>query len=394
MRSKHRFYLLLILSISVSDNLAQDINSPLSPSITIIEAYNDNIFLQDDIGSANPESSLKTTIVPKLSWLLKKGVDKIKLNSELEIGLYHSSHNDDYINKMFDALLHKEFSHRSKLELLTSYDYIIETRGTGQSQGADLSALASPNKYVDWTLGSKYVYGSNNSIGKIEINLDYLNKEYKNHRITTQFLNYEAKTLEAIFYYRVMPKTHLLFEVSRKNIEYDKTVVNGFSLDSDETKFQVGVTWKATQKTTGRAQIGRTQKKFDAKGRGDSTLTSWEVGVRWSPLSYSTLDLTTTGSPTETNGSGDFINHRAYKIAWNHNWNQSFTTALETSFSNDSYEGSNRDEDMMSYSVGLNYKLKKWLAFSTKYKYSSRDSNIKAGDFDNNILMFSVKIGY
>jgi len=394
MPSKYRFYLLLVLSISVSNNLAQDIKRPLSPSITITEEYNDNIFLQDDIGSTNQESSLKTTIVPKLSWLIKKGVDKIKLNTELEIGLYHSSHNDDYINKMFDALLHKEFSHRSKLELLTSYDYIIESRGSGQSQGADLSALTSPNKYVDWTLGTKYVYGSNNSIGRIELNLDYLNKEYKNHRTTTQFLNYESKSLATIFYYRVMPKTHLLFEVSRKNIEYDKTAVNGFSLDSDETKLQIGVKWKATQKTTGRAQIGRTRKQFDASGRGDSTLTSWEIGVRWSPLSYSSIDLTTTGAPAETNGSGDFINHRSYQLAWKHNWNSSFATSLATSFSNDSYEGSNRDEDLVSYSVGLNYKLKKWLSFSTEYKYSSRDSNIKAGDFDNNTVMFSVKIGY
>ncbi len=328
-------------------------------------------------------------------WTARKGPDEYGLKGTIEAGQYHSSHDDDFVNKMLEAFAHKEFNHRNKLDLSASYDYLYEQRGTGRSQVTGLSAiLDSPNKYVDWTVGGRYAYGADTAQGRLELDLEHFDEEYKNHRDTTRFYDYDADTAGITFYYRVMPRTSLLFEVSYKDIDYDQTAAGSATLDSDETKYEAGVKWEATAKTTGRAQIGRTEKDFDAASRKDEDFTSWAVGVTWDLRSYSTIDLSTSSEPTETNLGGDFIERTQYNITWDHFWNDRVSTFLSGDFSNEDYQGSIRDDDITAYGIGVRYGFRRGVRLGAEYRYASRDSNIALGDYSDNIFMLSAEIGY
>ncbi len=398
---------LAVLGVSVSTAQAGEsdnqFNFPgpwgttLTPSIVVTETHDDNIWLQDDDSPIETKSSLKTEIAPSLMWSARRGTDEIGIKGTLEVGQYHSSHDDDYVNKLINVFAHKEFNSKNKLDLSASYDYMYEQRGTGQSEigsGGLLTVQNSPNKYVDWTAAARYTYGGDTSIGQLEFDVDHFDKEYQNHRDTTQFYDYDADRVGATFYYRVMPKTRLLFELSHRDIDYDKTATGDVKLDGDERKYEIGVTWDATAKTTGRAQVGRTDKDFDASSRKDSDFTSWEVGVLFSPRTYSTIDLSTSRKPSETNGSGNFIERTNYGVTWDHAWNERLSSFVVGDFNNEDYQGSNRDDDISSYGLGVRYGFRRGVRFGAEYRYSNRDSNIQLRDYRDNQFILSAEVGY
>jgi len=197
--------------------------------------------------------------------------------------------------------------------------------------------------------------------------------------------------LGGTFFYRIMPKTSMVFEARYKEIDYvnDPAVAK----DSDEQAYQAGVTWFTTAKTTGVAKIGKTYKDFDASARDDDDFTSWELGVKWSLRSYSVVNITSKSYPSETNGTGNFVINKLLDLSWGHAWSDRLSSTLQTSFRNEDYVDSPRDDDLTLYSAGMDYQFRRTISFGVNYSYSTRDSNINSQDYTDNIVLFSVKFG-
>lgn len=367
----------------------------LTPSLTVEQYHDDNIWLQDDALPIDlVKSSWITTLAPSLLWTAQKGANLYGVRGTLKSGRFWSSRADDFNDKLFDAFAHHEFNHRNKLDLKFAYNYLHEARGTGLSEGVFGLLLDHPNKYADTIFEGGYTYGGETSKGQIEGYYKHLDKEYKNHKDLTQYYDRKDDTVGGTFFYRVMPKTSLLFEVWYRDINYDKTRPNNSTLDSDEMTYQVGAKWDAAAKTTGRAQIGYTQKDFDASDRKDTGFTSWEVGVLWSPRTYSHLDLYTNSHPTETNGRGDFIESRDYGATWKHEWNDRVLTNLGARYQTRDYQGIKRKDDTTRLNVGIDYVFRRGIRFGAEYRYETKNSTQRYFDYDNNIFMLSADVGF
>src|SRR5213075_2347476 len=138
--------------------------------------------------------------------------------------------------------------------------------------------------------------------GRMELWYSDAVKRYTNNRATTFLSDRDTQELGGTFYWRVLPRTHVLFEARR--VEYDYKDVTSRQ-DSTEDKYFVGATWEATAATSGTVKIGSTKKKFDV---GQSfTDTSWEALVTWSPRTYSRFDVYSSRQPTESTGLGAYI---------------------------------------------------------------------------------------
>src|SRR5258706_10067848 len=108
-----------------------------------------------------------------------------------------------------------------------------------------------------------------------------------------------------------MPRTELLAQVGHRNIDYS---LSTSTQSSTEDRFLVGVKWEATAATTGTAKFGQMTKKFDSAGRQDFSGSSWDVGVRWSPLSYSVFDISSAKQTAESTGVGDAVVGKSYAV--------------------------------------------------------------------------------
>ncbi|RTE65216.1 hypothetical protein EH243_13310 [Amphritea opalescens] len=357
------------------------------PMISTQVGYDDNFFST----SGNEEDEIITVLSPSVQLVAEDGMNAYRLTYQLSEGMHQDSTADNYTDHKLAADAHLEFSQRSVLDLQAAYNKGHEARGTGLSAaGGIANSVTSPLEYDTTTLGFSYMYGAPSATGRIEVYGDHLDREYQNFRSITKGRDDTEVTLGTVFYYKIMPKTSLLFEARNKDIDYD--VDPASSLDSSTWTYLVGATWEGTAKTTGTIKFGLSEKDFDSSSRDDETYSSWEASVRWEPLTYSKVDISTSRSSAESTGTGNFIDTQNYNINWNHAWNSIVSTDLGLGFTNEVYEGSasGREDDTTSFSAGMNYDMRRWLTFGLNYTYSDQDSNLANTDYDKNLVMLTL----
>ncbi len=351
------------------------------PMVTVQTGYDDNFFST----SSNEQDETITVISPSIQVLAEKGMNAYRLAYQISEGIHQNSSTDNYTDHNLSADAHLEFSQRSMLDLKAAYAKGHEARGT-----SDLSkSVSAPLEYDVQTLGFTYNYGAKEATGRIELYGNHLEREYQNFRAVTAGKDDTEVTLGAIFYYKIMPKTSLLFEARNKDVDYDNDPA--ISLDSDSWKYLVGATWEGTAKTSGTVKVGVIEKDFDAASRKDLSTSTWEASIRWAPRTYSVVDISTGQDLAETDGTGNAIDTKTYNINWNHAWTDIISTDLGLSFMNEAYEGnSNREDDTSSVKVGLNYDMRRWLTFGVNYSYTDVESNVVGEDYTKNLVMLTV----
>jgi len=357
------------------------------PMISAQVGYDDNFFST----SANEEDDTITVLSPSVQLIAEDGLNAYRLTYQLSEGINQDHSSDNYTDHNLSADAHLEFSQRSVQDLNAAYNKGHEARGTGLSgTGGIANSIDAPLEYDTQTVGFSYIYGAPEATGRIQVYGEHLDREYQNFRSITEGRDDTEVTLGAVFYYQVMPKTSLLFEVRNKDIDYDVDPAN--SLDNETRKYFVGATWEGTAKTTGTVKVGVSEKDFDSASRKDFTSGSWEASVRWAPRTYSVVDISTSRSAAESTGNGNFIDTKSYNVNWNHAWSDIVNTDLGLGLTSETYEGAadGRKDDTASVNMGVNYDMRRWLTFGLNYKYSDIDSNLANTDYSKNLVMLTV----
>ncbi|MCP3848614.1 MAG: outer membrane beta-barrel protein [Gammaproteobacteria bacterium] len=386
---------LISLSVLAQPNNKNSFDIPITegitayPAITISTQHDDNIFLQDKIGV---RSSWITELSPSIMLGTQKGPSFYTAKYTLKAGRYHSSRDDDYVEHLFNIDTHTEFDHRNKLDVNFDYEKLHEKRGSGISDGTG-RVSSTPDEYRDAFFSGTYTYGGSTAIGRIELNASHLDRKYTNHRDNSRVFDRNEDEFGGTFFYRVMPKTYLLFEVKYKDINYDNTPLRVPKLNGDETSYQAGVTWEATAKTTGIAKLGKTYKNFDASQYKDDDFTSWELAVEWAPLTYSVFKIKSSSTPIASTGSSTYIKEQLLALSWHHAWSERVKSKIRARFTSDDYLGSTREDDREYYLAGMEYQFRRGIAFGIDYTYKTRDSNRINSDYTDNIFMLTAKIG-
>lgn len=375
-------------ALSALEPAAYDIG-PVSviPTLNIQAGYDDNIFSS----SASEVGSQKTIISPTVQMIAEDGFNAYRVSYSINQGIYKSSADDNYTDHKLSLDAHLEFDARNTLDLNTTYSKNHEERGTGITESGSVGAgLDSPLEYDTKSVSFSYTYGADNAAGKLVFSGKYDDKEYQNFRSITDQRDTEQTTLSAAFYYKVQPKTSLLFEIRNQDLNYkvDPTT----SLDSETRRYYVGATWEGTAKTTGTIKLGQVNKDFSSPSRSDFSGNSWEAALKWEPLTYSVLDFATSQSEKESSGAGDFIDSKALRLTWSHDWNDQMQTILSSGYANDDYKGTTggRQDDITDASISLNYDMRRWLSFGIGYAYQNTDSNTADIPFSRNTYQVSV----
>ena len=133
-------------------------------------------------------------------------------------------------------------------------------------------------------------------------------------------------------------------------------------------------------------------KKFDAAGRENFSGSAWDVGVRWSPLTYSVFDLTSSKQASESTGVGDTVVSQTYALTWSHAWNSRFRTQTLASLRNDEFNGAGvtRRDETTTFGLKLSYEFRRWLRFGAEATHAERDSNDSGLNYKRNLLLFTV----
>jgi len=356
------------------------------PSMKIITLHDDNLFLSDK----NELSTLIEIVSPAVSFSLQDNIKKLTLDYEIQAGFHENSRQDDYVDQKLLGVFVFNPTDRIKTVLRAEYLDKHDARGTERTEGG--GGTLDPDEWHSYGIGGLVSYGTPNATGRVEIETNYVIKEYDNNRLVTFDRDRNDFKLRGTFFYRIWPKTRLLFEIKQTVFEYEKNAIGQASLDSTGRDYLFGATWDATYKTTGFAKFGVSEKDFDSELREDSEQFKWEIGVRWSPRTYSTVDITTVRRQDETKGFGDSIDVSEFTVSWNHTWRNRISSTVGFFFAEDDFSSTDRVDERFKSCLKLNYDWRRWARISVGYQYEENDSNVSTFSYQRNLFDFTIDL--
>lgn len=368
------------------------------PEGTVTIKRNDNIYSQPS--GPGEKSATITVLAPSVKLEAKDGPHTYDVTANVADGRYSSYSSADYTDYGLTANAQWVFSGRAGLKLQAQYLKGHDDQGAVPGVGLH----TRPDKWNQSTFSGVAGYGAEGAQGRVEVDFALINKEYDNF-LRDGFGNpdnlkrdYDTTRLGATFYWRVMPKTQILFNASRAEYDYSQNsfigvggVPNWTNVSSTEDKYQVGVTWEATAQTTGIFKVGATKKDFwkSSLGSGNFSDPSWEADVKWSPLTYSNFNFMTAQRPGESsigNASLDTL----YGVTWNHAWNSRLSSVVSYNYVKNEYQYDSgtvfqQTDKTDTYSLKLNYQWTRVFKVGGFYEYTDKSSNNPGSDYKRNI---------
>lgn len=364
------------------------------PEADLTFKSNDNIYSQPN----TKKSATITVLAPKVKLEAKTGPHVFDLTYRVEHGSYSGVSSANYTDQGLTGNAKWVFSGRSGLKLKA--EYLQGHDDQGSIPGA--ATHANPDKWHQSTFGGTLGYGAEGAQGRVEVDAGLISKRYDNFK-SDAFGNpdntkrdHDDTKLGATFYWRVMPKTQLLFQAEQTKIDYKQGsfvglggVPNWTTLDSTDRRYLVGVTWEAAAKTTGIFKVGSLKKDFSDASLRDFSGTSWEGTVKWSPLTYSNFDFTTSRGTNETTIGNASIDSK-YGVNWNHAWNSRLSSVLSYSNTKSDYQYNDgvavhQTDKIDTYGLKLNYQWTRNVRVGAGYDYTDKDSNVAAFSYKRNI---------
>jgi hypothetical protein len=302
----------------------------------------------------------------------------------------------NYTDQALSANANWVFSGRAGLKL--GAEYMLGHDDQGALPGA--RTHATPDKYHQTSFNLLGGYGAEGAQGRVEVEAGSISKRHDNYRFITDPAvgtvgdpdntkrDRDDVKLGATFYWRVAPKTQLLFQAVQTKYDYKPNSFAGWTtLDSTERKYNFGVTWEATANTTGIFKVGTAKKDFKDASLRDFSGTGWDGQIKWSPLTYSNVDFTVSKSPGEsTIGNASFDTR--YGASWNHAWNSRFSTVASYNNTDTDYQGNAgvaQSDKIDAYGLKLNYQWMRNIKLGAGYDRTDKRSNVATSAYKRDI---------
>ncbi len=370
-------------------------NLSLIPTFGVRYGHNDNI---TQLKSSRDSSSF-FTYTPQLIALLDQGRHKYTLTYNSEITNYTDSSRNNLDNHNLSLAGSNVFNARHKLNWALAY--INGAEPINLRDGRRLTAnfpnnlaTINPDEFNAHSAKALYTYGANGARGNVELSTQYNSKDYTNNRDINSFADFDSFKYGAEFLYRVFPKTQVVLDVNKTNTDY-KSALN--QQDNLDTRYLLGVRWKALAKTEGFFKIGRQEKDYDLSSLRTATGSTYEGGFRWQPKTYSNVDFKLTKSLTDASAAGILVGEsKAYLLSWTHAWKNYFRTTATASYNDTDSPSTNpafaREDKTRVYGVSALYDVTRWMGLGFDFTKTTRDSTNQLFEYDNDVGFISVNL--
>lgn len=363
--------------------------------------HNDNIGRYSS--SQQPDSSSILEVKPGLMLESDRNGNLYQVAYQIASGRYFDSHDDDYLDHRFTTNNFIQISQRNGIGFNYTYLQLHEERGTGILAGDQLSTIANePAVYALHNTSITHVYGAKRAKGRIESNLRYEKKTYKNYRdltteklqpLSTKFNDYDEFGGAVAFYYDIKPATDLLFEIdlAERNYQLNDPFSNK-SQDDLNAYYLVGTKWDITGKTAGKLRFGLQNKKYKDHDREDFSGFSWDLDFTWKPINYSTINVSASQRAKNPDQGSNYINETRFDGSWQHYWLTHFYSNISLNLVNDDYSSSNRKDDLLETALFFGYELRDYAEITAGWRYENNDSSIAVNSYQQNVWYLATNL--
>lgn len=375
---------LCLIAVGAADAAVSD--DPSEPAIhfglSIVEKSDSNILSSN----ANKRSSLVTLISPSVALRAWNKADAYSLAYRADVASYAKSSADNYVDQSFLGTAKLSLSTRALLNLSPEYKIGHDDRGSTYGIGTLV-----PNTWHSTGVAGSFIYGAEESRGRIVLDAGYQDRQYQNNRAVTTAYDKTLRDLGGALHLRTSPKIYTFVQVTDTHITYKDAAS---TLNGDERRYLIGATWDATAQTSGSFKIGRLQKKFVSAARPTFRGTSWEGAVRWSPREFVRVDWVSGRKPSESTGVGNFVLVTSNALDFGYDLSERTTLHVNAGKVKEDFAATARVDNTESYGLKAEYKLRSWLVGDVEYTDSVKKSTDPTARYNRNIFAISFRIEF
>jgi hypothetical protein len=371
-----------------------DILDDFYPSISVSFVDSSNVRRRD---AANEESDSKWVISPALAYRSNIGRHPVYVAYSGSFSRYDEFDTEDADSTLLNARLGLDLSKRFDLNLFVGDGQSYEDRGISGSPSFErlLEIGDIERDEVDYRFyGADLVYGRKFSplnvvVGfeKREVGYEDTSPSIDGVRFTSVNRDRESDSLHLDVSYKLGAQTSVFGRIEEVDIEYDN---RASTLDSEESRWLLGVRWAPSSKLNGVLGVGNTEKDFVDPSREDFDGSTYYANLNYAIKPYSVVTLNVSKFVEEPSDAfTDYYESQLVGLSWTHSISDRLAMVLHGKKINDDYN-TGREDDFTDLGIGLDYTFRRWLILGAYYGKIERDSNTPSIAYDEDY--FGLKI--
>jgi polysaccharide biosynthesis protein VpsM len=398
----------ILLALTASANAADGTGVQagpfrVKPTIGLTFGNESNVGLS----GVNEVSSFVTRVSPGIRLDAGNEQRSMTLSYEIDSARYSDSKIDNYTDHALSIGGVVSPSARARFEGEAHYQLGHDRRGENSRQGRFAELTIEPDEWAQKGGSVGFGYGAPGARAGFNVGVGVDDLSYRNNESFTRDADRSETHLEGEFLYRLGAKTRAFVGARQNDIDYDRErtrLSRRLNLDSVERLYSLGMEFDASAKTSGRFAVQKIRKEFDDAGLEEFSGTGYEVGLKFSPRSYSSFDLSASRRtdeainfiPTSSFAAGDtqFILARDITLAWTHGWSDRLQTSVDVGQSSQDFQAddrSRRDDRVNFWGVSTGFQMRPWLNIGAGYRSADRSSSDKQFEYDNDEFLVSFE---
>ena len=196
--------------------------------------------------------------------------------------------------------------------------------------------------------------------------------------------------------YEIMPQRRLYVEGAVNNVDYDRITDNsGIERNSSGFKGTAGINFDLNNLLLGDVYFGYIERNYDSPEQADISSNLLGMGLQWFPTRLTSVDLgldKRIEESTEATASG-YLSTMA-RIGVNHELKRNIILTADADYTKNEFQqnepGQKENENIQGYGLKGKYMFSRLWYTSLRYRYESRDSDIKLQEYTNNRALFTL----
>jgi len=361
-----------------------DLGIEIIPSLAVNYKHDDNVTNVKN----NKQASNLVEIMPALRIEAEKYNNQFSLSYSAKQSLYSENKASNYTNHTLQTNVSRAMNSHHQLALSYQFERNHDAVNTGISEGNE--QVTEPAIFYIHDIALNYRYGSQSSTLTFSPRLSFNNKRYdEGNSDYTPLADYNEYDYGLALYYRLAASVNLLVDFSNKVTNYQG---NSNSKNSLNSLIYSGINWDISGKTQGSVKLGYEKVSVADNSRSAQTSPSWDIGIRWSPKTYSIFNINASQKITNAITATDSIKESASSVNWQHAWRYNLSTSLAYQHVNETYQHSAREDNSNSINIALSYQLRYWLTFGLSYERETKSSSDVRLGYDKNIYGLTSRL--
>lgn len=358
----------------------------LMPSLVVGEKFDDNVFRTENREKSDLISTIAPTIRLKSDW----GRHALNFQTGGEFGFFVDNNSENY--KEFNAGVdgRVDIARESSVDLAFKYERLHEDRSSPDSPGA----ASEPTDYDMFTARAGAVHAFNRLSLKVDGGVAASRYDDPSAigggEIEQGGRDRNVYDVGAKATYELQSTVKPFLEY-RHNFRRYQSDASAALRDSQGFRANIGTTLDFGGKVTGDIFAGVLYQDPELAGASDVIAPNFGAGLLWqiTGLTSAKLSVNRTFEETTTGGASGYVSS-AGRVDIDHELSRSILLNGNLGYTNNDYEGTNREEHIFQTGVGATYILNRNLSLGGDYTFRKRDVNVATADYTSNVFVLRL----